>query len=230
VGEDRLDLSDLFQAAGYTGSDPVADHWLYFYSDGDGGTIVRFDHDGAGPSPQWPNTIIDLEHVSPDGLTWGALSAPAGGGSTGGGDTGGGDTGGGLSEGGQVFTAAGVGSVMIGGAGNDTFEASQADDTITGGGGADRIVLTQEPWSPIHVTDFTPGDDKLDLHALFQAAGYTGSDPVADHWLYFYSDGSGGTIVRFDHDGAGPSPQWPNTIVDLENVAPSQIGSSDWIF
>ena len=36
---------------------------------------VRFDHDGTGPNPVWPNTIIDLEHVSPTGLTWSQLES-----------------------------------------------------------------------------------------------------------------------------------------------------------
>jgi hypothetical protein len=84
--------------------------------------------------------------------------------------------------------------------------------------------------SPIHITDFTPGQDKLDFTALFQRYGYTGSNPVGDGWIYVQTNGAGGSIVRFDHDGTGPSPQWPNTIIDLEHVAPAQVFSSDWIF
>ena len=74
------------------------------------------------------------------------------------------------------------------------------------------------------------GQDKLDFTAMFRAAGYAGHDPIGDGWMYVYSDGAGGSILRFDHDGAGPNPQWPNTIIDLEHVAPSQVVSSDWIF
>jgi Ca2+-binding RTX toxin-like protein len=226
VGTDKLDLSALFAKYGYTGSDPVADGWIFLYGDGAGGTIVRFDHDGVGPNPQWPNTIIDLEHVSPTGLTWANLSS--GGGSTGGsggtGGTGGGDTtGGGSTASGQVYTATSTGSVLTGGAGNDTFNASQADDTLTGGAGADVFRLPNEPWSPIHITDFAPGTDKLDLSPLFAKYGYSGSDPIADGWVYLYGDGNGGTIVRFDRDGAGPNPQWPNTIIDLEHVSPTGL-------
>ena len=228
VGTDKLDLTALFQTAGYTGSDPVADHYIYLASDGNGGTIVRFDHDGTGPSPQWPNTIIDLDHVSPTGLTWSQLtvSAPTSGG---GGTTGGGGTIGGGGTSGQVFTSPGPGSVEVGTAGPDTFNASQGSDTLTGGAGADLFNFPKEPWAPIHITDFTPGTDKLDLRALFQAAGYTGTNPIADHYMYVESDGSGGSVLRFDRDGAGPSPQWPNTIIDLEHVLPGQVSMSDWI-
>ena len=47
--------------------------------------------------------------------------------------------------------------------------------------------------------------------------------------MYVESDGSGGSVLRFDRDGAGPSPQWPNTIIDLEHVLPGQVSMSDWI-
>ncbi|MCR5875229.1 hypothetical protein LRS10_14150 [Phenylobacterium sp. J426] len=42
--------------------------------------------------------------------------------------------------------------------------------------------------------------------------------------------GAGGTKVLFDRDAAGPNPQWPNYIIQIEKVAPAQLSSSDWIF
>src|SRR5246127_270748 len=226
VGTDHLDLSALFQAAGYTGSDPVADGYIVLAGDGNGGTIVRFDHDGPGPNPQWPNTIIDLQGVSPSGLTWNELTVGgSSSGTTGGGTTGGGTTGGGTA--GQVFTSPGPGSVETGTTGADTFYASAGNDTLTGGAGADLFVFKTEPWAPDHITDFQVGTDHLDLSALFQAAGYTGSDPVADGYIVLASDGNGGTIVRFDHDGPGPNPQWPNTIIDLDGVSPTGLTWSE---
>ena len=222
LGTDVLDLSALFRASGYTGSNPVADHYVTFESDGAGGTLVGFDHDGTGPSPVWPNRIIDLEHVSPAGLSWAQLAG-------GGGSSGSASIGPPATAAGQTLTANAPGSVLTGGAGDDTLNASQGNDTLTGGGGADRFVFATEPWSPIHITDFQPGVDKLDLSALFRAAGYAGFDPVADHYISVESDGRGGSLIGFDHDGAGPSPVWPNRIIDLENVAPSQVSASDWI-
>jgi beta-glucanase (GH16 family) len=224
VGTDHLDLTALFQAAGYTGSDPVADGYIVLASDGNGGTIVRFDHDGSGPNPQWPNTIIDLDGVSPTGLTWSQLTVGASSSTGGGGTTSGGGTAG------QVFTSPGPGSVETGTAGADTFYASQGNDTLTGGGGADVFAFKTEPWSPDHITDFQVGTDKLDLSALFKAAGYTGSDPIADHYIVVADDGNGGAIIRFDASGqANINGHWPNTIIDLEHVAPSQVSLSDWI-
>ena len=213
LGSDRLDLSALLKASGYAGSNPVGDHFVYLVSDGNGGTLVRYDRDGSGGDPQWPNSIIDLEHVSPSGLSWAQLSAGAG--ST--------------PAAGRTLTSTNPGSVLTGGSGADTLNASQGEDTLTGGAGADRIVFGKEPWAPIHVTDFQPGQDKLDLSALFKAARYTGSNPVADHYVVVESDGAGGALIRFDHDGAGRNPVWPNTIIDLEHVAPSRVSAADWI-
>jgi Ca2+-binding RTX toxin-like protein len=88
------------------------------------------------------------------------------------------------------------------------------NDSLTGGAGADVFRLPSEPWAPIHITDFTPGQDKLDLSALFKASGYTGSDPIGDHYMYVESDGAGGSVLRFDRDAGGSNPVWPNTIVD----------------
>jgi hypothetical protein len=137
---------------------------------------------------------------------------------------------GGGSSPGQVFTSQSPGSVETGTAGNDTFNASQGNDTLTGGGGADVFAFKSEPWAPDHITDFTPGTDKIDLSALLAKSGYAGTDPFHDGYLFLQSDGAGGTIVRFDRDASGPNPQWPNTIIDVEHVAPTQFTASDWIF
>ena len=214
VGSDVLDLSALFKAVGYAGADPVADHLVYLTSDDAGGTLVRYDHDGNGPNPFWPNTIVELEHVSSTGLSWAQLQ---GGASADG------------PQSGQVLTSPAPYSVLTGGAGADTITASQAYDTLAGGAGADHFVLAQEPWAPIYITDFEPGADKLDLRALFKIAGYTGSDPVADHYVHVEDDGNGGVLIRFDRDGSAPNPVWPNTIIDLEHLSPAQVTSSDWI-
>ncbi|WP_334164455.1 Calx-beta domain-containing protein, partial [Phenylobacterium sp.] len=118
---------------------------------------------------------------------------------------------------GQVYTSPGPGSTVTAGAGDDTINASQGADVLTGGAGADRFVWGKEPWSPATVTDFVVGTDKLDLSALFQASGYTGSDPVADKYVTLLTD-QNGTKVLFDRDGAGTAQQWGNYIINLQGV------------
>jgi Ca2+-binding RTX toxin-like protein len=236
VGTDKIDLSALFKSAGYTGTDPVKDHYVVLSTDGSDGTIVRFDATGqANINGHWPTTIIDLEHINPNNVTWSQLAGTAAASGSTGATTPPATTpstpvGGGSTTAGQVLTATHPYSVLTGGAGDDTLTASQGYDTLTGGQGADHFVIKTEPWAPIHITDFTPGQDKLDLSALFKTAGYSGSDPIADHYITIESDGNGGSIIRYEHSGqANINGHWPNTIIDLEHVAPNLVKESDWI-
>jgi Ca2+-binding RTX toxin-like protein len=68
-GQDVIDLRGLFAGTGYTGVDPIADKYLSLASDGNGGTAILFDRDGAGAGQQWGDYVIDLEHVSPTSLS-----------------------------------------------------------------------------------------------------------------------------------------------------------------
>jgi len=221
-GQDRLDISKIL--SGYKGSDPVADRYVSFVSDGAGGTKVMVDADGAGRGKA--AALVDLDKVAPAGLTSASVF------------------GGGASSAlaaptsprlaaemtvepvapsGQALTSTAIGSVLTGGAGADTITASMGLDTLTGGAGADHFVFAKEPWAPIHIADFQIGSDVLDLSALFKLSGYAGTDPVADRYIYFEADGRGGTWVRFDHDARGPDPVWPNTIAYLEHVSPDGL-------
>jgi hypothetical protein len=228
VGTDHLDLSALLTGFGYSGSDPVADGWVSFRSDGRDGTLVYFDTNGPASGGDWPYRITDLQHVAPTGLTWanvGLASGSPGGGTGGTGGTGGGDT-----TPGQVLTSQHYPDTLSGGGGADTLIGGRGPDVLTGNGGADYFVWNDVPWNAGHVTDFTPGTDVLDLRTLFTHGGYAGSDPVADRWLSFVSDGAGGTKVLMDIDGPGGSSPYQYVITTLDHVAPSQIHANDWLF
>ncbi|MDB5465779.1 MAG: exsH, partial [Phenylobacterium sp.] len=220
VGTDKLDLSALFQASGYSGSDPIADGYVSLQADGSGGTVVYYDTDGRASGNTIQYKITTLDHVAPTGLTWTSLSTGASSGGTPPPPSGGAP--------GVVVTSSKYGDTLTGGAGNDTLNAGQGPDQLTGAAGADHFVWNNLPWNPGHVTDFTPGTDVLDLRPLFAAAGYTGTNPIADHVLEFQADGAGNTKVYFDPDG--PGGQWGTTITTLDHVTPSQISSSDWLF
>jgi len=181
--------------------------YIRAYGLADGSSSVAYDKAASGGGTAAPNV---------SGSNGGGTGASADGGSSG------------VSSpssptGPQLLVASGSNSVLTGGPGADTIKASEGYDTLTGGGGADVFVFGKEPWAPIHITDFQVGVDKIDLSALFQKSGYTGSDPVADGYVYLLSDGADGTIVRFDRDGTGSNPVWPNTIIDLEHVSPNGL-------
>jgi hypothetical protein len=208
-GNDTLDLSALLTSIGYTGHDPVGDGVVIFQSDGQGDTQVLF-HD---PANAWPTLVTTLDGVSPTGLTSGNTLGD--GGSSGGGGTTG-----------VTLTANDTpGQHLIGTPNDDTFLAGHSSVVMTGNGGADTFVFQFEPWAAGQITDFTPGNDKLDLSALLSAAGYTGSDPVADGYVNFQSDGNGDTNVYFDpHDS---SQAFPTLVTTLDGVSPSELTTAN---
>jgi Ca2+-binding RTX toxin-like protein len=230
-GTDKLDFTALLANVGYHGTDPIADGYVKLLDDGHGDTWLYFDSDGKGAADQWGAFVATVDHVAPTSihasdLFGGSASPPPppvsppppaspppppG------------------SNPGVVInsTTNFPGSTMVGGAGNDTLNAGQGSDTMTGAGGADHFVFSKAPWSPAEITDFTHGQDLLDLRGLFANTGYTGSTPVADHFLLFLADGSGGTKVVFDPDGAGSAQG--TYIIHLDHVDPASMTASDWI-
>jgi Ca2+-binding RTX toxin-like protein len=220
VGVDKLDLSTLY-VGGYQGSDPVADGYVRFESDGAGGTKVMLDIDAAGTAHPWAYTIVTLAGVSPIGLTAAQVfnGAPV------------------PVEPppqpvvqGVALASVSVAETLTGTAGADTLTAWFSGDRLVGGDGADHFVFDRLPWNASHVADFQPGEDVLDLRALFTQAGYQGADPLADGYLKFESDGAGGTRVLFDSDGPGTANPWPTHVTTLDGVAPASLTASDWLF
>jgi hypothetical protein len=217
LGVDRIDVSGLY-LDGYAGADPVADGYVRFESDGAGGAAVIVDPDGRAAGHPWGDYVVDLERVSPSGLT----AAQVFGGS------------GGTSPpppvgSGQVLTSARAGDILVGGSGSDTLNAGQGADTLTGGAGNDSFAFANAPWAPVHITDFAHGQDVLDLRGMFAGIGYTGADPVADRYLILISDGAGGTAILFDRDGVATGQQWGDYVIDLEHVSPASLTPADWI-
>ncbi|WP_334164422.1 type I secretion C-terminal target domain-containing protein [Phenylobacterium sp.] len=208
VGADRLDLSALFKTSGYTGSDPMADGYIILLGRDDD-TLVLFDRDGTAAGQPWANYIITLDGVAAGDVSWADLAGTSGSSPE--------DPPPPPSEPGQVLTSDQYGDTLVGGGGADTLNAGQGPDELTGAGGADRFVFGALPWNAGHVTDFTPGVDRLDLSAIASAAGQ----------VEFRGDGAGNTQVYVDVDGAGG--EWPFLITTLDGVAPSRIGASDWI-
>ncbi len=271
-GTDVLDLRGLF--SNYNGTNPVADGYLSFSSDGAGGTRVYFDADGAGSSLK--KLVTTLQGVSPSSLTLQSdvfFRSTAGSGSnpppttepppatssglfslpmTGTGidtvtttassytlgsgvenlmlggsgpQTGIGNT---LNN---ILISNNAGSTLNGGAGNDILVAGRSWDVLTGGAGSDIFQFDALPWNNARITDFQVGTDMLDLRKLFTAANYQGTNPVADGYVSFQSDGAGGTKVYFDPDGTGSANPWAFLVTTIDNVQPSGLHmQTEWFF
>jgi Ca2+-binding RTX toxin-like protein len=280
-GTDVLDLRGLF--SNYQGTNPIADGYLSFSSDGAGGTRVYFDADGTAGSAS-KKLVTTLQGVSPSSLSLQSdvfFSSTAGSGSgsnpppptepppttnsppssvsglfslpmTGTGidtvtttassytlgsgvenlmlggsgpQTGIGNT---LNN---ILISNNYGSTLNGGAGNDILIAGRSWDVLTGGAGSDIFQFDNLPWNNARITDFQVGTDMLDMRKLFTAANYQGTNPVADGYLSFQSDGAGGTKVYFDPDGPGSANPWPFLIATIDNVQPSGLHmQTEWFF
>ena len=123
------------------------------------------------------------------------------------------------------------GSTLNGGAGNDILIAGRSWDVLTGGAGRDIFQFDTLPWNNARITDFQVGTDMLDLRKLFTAANYQGTNPVADGYVSFQSDGAGGTKVYFDPDGSGSANPWPFLVTTIDNVQPSGMHmQTEWFF
>jgi hypothetical protein len=219
LGIDRLDFTALFAAAHYTGTNPLADGYIRFESDGHGGTRVLFDSDGPGGSP-WPFLITTLDHLSPTGLTATQLFS-----------SGGTPPPPPPPTSGQTLTGNDTrGQILTGGSGDDLFYAGHNSVVMTGDGGADRYVFQYLPWNGARITDFASGSDVLDLRPLFSASHYAGTNPIGDGYLRFESDGAGGTNVMFDPDGPATGNRWAFTIVTLDHVQPNGVHTGDWLY
>ena len=118
---------------------------------------------------------------------------------------------------------------MVGGAGADTLNAGTGADNMTGGAGADHFVFSQVFRGPSDITDFTHGQDVIDMRGLLASLHYTGTDAIADHYISFQSDGAGGTKVFLDADGSGKADS-PTYVLHLDHVAPTTLTASDFLF
>ncbi|MCR5880054.1 family 16 glycosylhydrolase [Phenylobacterium sp. J367] len=202
VGVDRLDLSALPNNGAVT-----------FEGDGAGGTKVMLDTDG--PGGEWPFHIVTLNGIAPAGLTAASVYGQGGGTTP--------PTTPPPATTGQHLVSKTYGDVLVGGADADTLTAGQGPDRLTGGAGADRFDFDALPWTAGLVTDFRPGEDKLDLTGL--RGVYTGGNLARD--LAFVDDGAGGAKVMLDIDG--PGGEWPFHITTLGGVAPGNVTAADWL-
>lgn len=107
--------------------------------------------------------------------------------------------------------------LLIGGDGCDRIDGAWDNDTMTGGAGADVFVLDRWYGDDV-ITDFTPGQDRLDLTIFADYAG-------ADAWATLAAD------LMADAEGNAVLDLWQfGTRVALAGVSPSTVWLSTDLF
>ena len=98
----------------------------------------------------------------------------------------------------NTYTGTAAAETLEGGAGDDTITGLGGDDTLTGNAGADIFVFTSGHGADT-ITDFTDGEDTIDLSAFTGITAFTDLDgkitQSGDDTVIDLSDYGGGTIT-----------------------------------
>jgi len=105
---------------------------------------------------------------------------------------------------------------LIGGLGNDILIGGLGNDTLTGGGGSDSFVFNLFTERTDTITDFNTAQDTLDIRGVLAAAGYAGTNPIADGYVRFLGVGAN-TQVQIDTNGIVGGANFVN-LVTLNNI------------
>lgn len=109
---------------------------------------------------------------------------------------------------------------LVGTAGDDVIAGGAGADQLTGNGGRDTFVYRTMRDAGDTITDFAPGNDTLDLHALLSSLGIAQATAWRGGFVQLVD--AGGLSVRIDADGtAGPAT--PRTLVLLPNLTAASI-------
>jgi Ca2+-binding RTX toxin-like protein len=112
---------------------------------------------------------------------------------------------------------------LVGTSGNDQITGLAGADTITGGDGADIFRYISDRDAGDIIKDFTVGVDKIRVTELLAGLGYKGTNPIADGYVLFVTQGSN-TIVQLDPDGLAGT-KVPRNFITVENVSLSALNN-----
>ena len=97
--------------------------------------------------------------------------------------------------------------------------------SFTDSAGHEIFVFNTLTPSGSHIANFDANADILDLAPGLAAAGYKGTDPLADHVITLAQSGTNSTAVMFDPTGHDPSHG--ATVVTLDHVLPQNVPAAD---
>jgi Ca2+-binding RTX toxin-like protein len=119
-------------------------------------------------------------------------------------------------------------NTLLGNAGNNRIDGDKGSDTMFGGLGKDVFVIRAgQKGAPDSITDFTHGDDHIelaghDLRKLFDASGHLRDGVLGDRLLFDAASGK----LSFDRDGAAGQAS-AKVIVVLIGV--DSVGATDFV-
>jgi predicted extracellular nuclease len=111
--------------------------------------------------------------------------------------------------------------VLKGTAADEIIYGGIGSDVLSGGAGNDMFVYRNLNEGVDTITDFAPGQDRVDLRSLLASIGYTGSNPFNDGWARAINTNSG-VSVQIDADGPGAAFGF-TPLVTLRAKTASQI-------
>ena len=114
--------------------------------------------------------------------------------------------------------------VLKGTAADEIIYGGIGSDVLSGGAGNDIFVYRNLNEGVDTTTDFTPGQDRIDLRSLLAGIGYTSSDPFNDGWIRIVNSNSGASL-QIDADGPSGAASF-TPLLTLRGVALSQINTS----
>jgi hypothetical protein len=97
--------------------------------------------------------------------------------------------------------------------------------TFSDGAGHDVFIFNTAAATGKDIANFDTNADVLDLAPALKAAGYTGSDPIADHVVTLIQSGTDATAVKIDATGHDPSHG--TTLVTLDHVLPQDVHAAN---
>jgi Ca2+-binding RTX toxin-like protein len=142
----------------------------------------------------------------------------------------------------EVLTGDAAANTLVGTAGNDTITGNGGADLLTGGAGNDTFVypaITDSPpnanwatppdgsvtriWDAI--TDFTQGQDKIDVRAMLGAADLAWANTTpSGNAVWFVKSGTS-TFIYADTDNTPP----PELMIELQNTAALTPTANDFM-
>ncbi len=120
-----------------------------------------------------------------------------------------------------------AGDILTGGNGADILIGGKGRDILTGGNGTDSFIFRSADIGAIDIiTDFTPGEDVIDLSQILARPIFSSVTPLEDYITFSQRDG--GTLISIDPDGNPPNLANRGFVI-LNGVASNQLTQEDFI-